>query len=43
MVLMALMLTVYGWVWLSLDRSGVARAMLWMEADVDDSVGFHPG
>jgi CubicO group peptidase (beta-lactamase class C family) len=40
MVLMALMLTVCGWAWLSLDRSGVARAMLWMEADVDDQFRF---
>jgi CubicO group peptidase (beta-lactamase class C family) len=40
MVLLALMSIVYGWAWLSLDRSGAARAMLWMEADIGDQFRF---
>ena len=31
---------VYGWAWLSLDRSAVARAMIWMDADVGDQFRF---
>ncbi len=34
------MLTVFGWASLSLDRSSIARAMLWMEADVGDQFRF---
>jgi len=31
---------VYGWAWASVDRSSIARAMWWMEADVDDQDRF---
>lgn len=31
---------VFGWAWLSTDRSTIARAVLWMEADVDDQRRF---
>lgn len=31
---------VYGWAWASLDRSAVARAMIWMDADVGDQNRF---
>jgi CubicO group peptidase (beta-lactamase class C family) len=30
----------YGWAWLSLDRSSIARAMIWMDADVGDQQRF---
>jgi hypothetical protein len=38
--LVILMLGVYGWAWLSTDRSTVARAMIWMDADVGDQDRF---
>ena len=38
--LLAWVLAVYGWAWLSLDRSAAARAMLWREADVGDQFRF---
>ena len=31
---------VYAWAWASVDRSSIARAMVWMEADVDDQHRF---
>jgi CubicO group peptidase (beta-lactamase class C family) len=31
---------VYGWAWLSVDRSTIARAMIWKESDVDDQYRF---
>jgi CubicO group peptidase (beta-lactamase class C family) len=31
---------VFGWAWASTDRSSIARAMWWMEADVDDQYRF---
>jgi len=31
---------VYGWAWASLDSSAVARAMIWMDADVGDQDRF---
>ena len=31
---------VYGWAWASLDSSAVARAMIWMDADVGDQQRF---
>jgi CubicO group peptidase (beta-lactamase class C family) len=37
---LALVLALYAWAWLSLDRSSIARAMLWMEADVGDQYRF---
>lgn len=33
-------LALYGWAWLSTDRSSIARAMWWMEADVGDRLRF---
>ena len=42
-VVAVLVLTVpalYGWAWLSTDRSSIARAMIWTEADVDDQFRF---
>ena len=42
-VVVALVLSVpllYGWAWLSTDRSSIARAMIWTEADVDDRFRF---
>lgn len=39
MVLVAV-LGVYGWAWASLDRSAMARAMIWMDADVGDQERF---
>jgi CubicO group peptidase (beta-lactamase class C family) len=33
-------LAVYGWAWASLDSSAVARAMIWMDADVGDQYRF---
>ena len=35
-----IVLTVFGWAWLSVDRSSIARAIWWMEADVDDRFRF---
>ena len=35
-----MVLALYGWAFLSLDRSSIARAMLWMGADVDDQHRF---
>ena len=35
-----LVLGVYAWAWASLDRSSVARAMWWREADVGDQYRF---
>jgi CubicO group peptidase (beta-lactamase class C family) len=31
---------VFGWAWASVDRSTMARAMWWMDADVDDQFRF---
>lgn len=36
----ALVLAGYGWAWLSLDRSSIARAMIWRDADVGDKQRF---
>jgi CubicO group peptidase (beta-lactamase class C family) len=33
-------LAVYGWAWASVGRSTMARAMVWMDADVDDRLRF---
>lgn len=41
--LVALVLTagaVYGWAWLMQDRSAVARAIIWLDAGVDDRLRF---
>jgi CubicO group peptidase (beta-lactamase class C family) len=35
-----MVLGVFGWAWLSTDRSTIARAVLWMEADVGDQHRF---
>jgi CubicO group peptidase (beta-lactamase class C family) len=35
-----LVLAVYTWAWVSLDRSSIARAMWWREADVGDQFRF---
>ena len=35
-----LVVGVYAWAWASLDRSSIARAMLWREADVGDQHRF---
>ena len=35
-----LVVGVYAWAWASLDRSSIARAMLWREADVGDQYRF---
>ena len=35
-----LVLGVYAWAWASLDRSSIARAMWWQEADVGDQYRF---
>jgi CubicO group peptidase (beta-lactamase class C family) len=35
-----LVAAVYGWAWASLDRSSIARAMWWTEADVGDQYRF---
>jgi CubicO group peptidase (beta-lactamase class C family) len=35
-----LVLAVYAWAWISLDRSSIARAMWWTEADVGDQFRF---
>jgi Beta-lactamase len=39
-VVVTLVLGVWGWAWLSTDTSTMARAMWWMEADVDDQYRF---
>ena len=38
--LLSVVLAVYGWAWASVDRSSIARAMWWIEADVDDQQRF---
>jgi CubicO group peptidase (beta-lactamase class C family) len=38
--LLVAFLAVYGWAWASLDSSAVARAMIWMDADVGDQYRF---
>jgi CubicO group peptidase (beta-lactamase class C family) len=38
--LVVVVLAVYGWAWASLDSSAVARAMVWMDADVGDQHRF---
>jgi CubicO group peptidase (beta-lactamase class C family) len=38
--LVVAVLVLYGWAWLSLDRSSIARAILWMDSDVDDQHRF---
>jgi CubicO group peptidase (beta-lactamase class C family) len=35
-----LVVAVYAWAWASVDRSSIARAMWWMEADVGDQYRF---
>ena len=35
-----LVLAVYAWAWVSVDRSSIARAMWWTEADVGDQFRF---
>jgi CubicO group peptidase (beta-lactamase class C family) len=39
-VVLVAVLGVYGWAWASLDRSAMARAMIWMDADVGDQERF---
>lgn len=39
-VVVLLVLGVYAWAWASLDRSSIARAMWWTEADVGDQFRF---
>jgi CubicO group peptidase (beta-lactamase class C family) len=39
-VLLVVALLLYGWAWLWLDRSAVARALVWMDADVGDQYRF---
>jgi CubicO group peptidase (beta-lactamase class C family) len=39
-VVVAIALIVFGWAWLSTDSSTVARALVWMEADVGDQDRF---
>jgi CubicO group peptidase (beta-lactamase class C family) len=39
-VVVTLVLGVWVWAWLSVDRSTMARAMWWMEADIDDQYRF---
>jgi CubicO group peptidase (beta-lactamase class C family) len=39
-VVALLVVGVYAWAWASLDRSSIARAMLWREADVGDQHRF---
>jgi CubicO group peptidase (beta-lactamase class C family) len=44
-MLLAVMLlagAVYGWAWASVNRSSIARAMWWTEADVGDQYRFPP-
>jgi CubicO group peptidase (beta-lactamase class C family) len=38
--LVLMVLALYGWAWLSTDRSSIARAMIWMDADVGDRFRF---
>ncbi len=38
--LVVLFLGVYGWAWALLDSSAVARALIWMDADVGDQQRF---
>jgi CubicO group peptidase (beta-lactamase class C family) len=38
--LLLVVLGVFGWAWASVDRSSIARAIWWMEADVDDQFRF---
>lgn len=38
--LLAVAVAAYVWAWASTDRSSIARAMWWMEADVDDQYRF---
>ena len=33
-------LAVYGWAWLSVDRSAIARALIWGDADIGDQFRF---
>jgi CubicO group peptidase (beta-lactamase class C family) len=40
LVVLLAVLGVYGWAWASLDRSAMARAMIWMDADVGDQERF---
>jgi CubicO group peptidase (beta-lactamase class C family) len=40
LALVLLVAAVYGWAWASLDRSSIARAMWWTEADVGDQYRF---
>jgi CubicO group peptidase (beta-lactamase class C family) len=40
LVLVLIVAVVYGWAWASLDRSSIARAMWWTEADVGDQHRF---
>jgi CubicO group peptidase (beta-lactamase class C family) len=35
-----LVLAMYAWAWASVDRSSIARAMMWMDADVGDQYRF---
>ena len=37
---LVLTFSLYGWAWSSVDHSSIARAMWWMEADVDDQYRF---
>lgn len=39
-VLIALPAAVYAWAWASVDRSSIARAVVWMGANVDDRYRF---
>jgi CubicO group peptidase (beta-lactamase class C family) len=39
-VLALVPLALYAWAWASVDRSSIARAMLWLEADVGDQFRF---
>ena len=39
-VVTLLVVGVYAWAWASLDRSSIARAMWWREADVGDQYRF---
>ncbi|HEY3214100.1 MAG TPA: serine hydrolase [Actinomycetota bacterium] len=40
LVVLLAVLGIYGWAWASLDRSAMARAMIWMDADVGDQERF---
>jgi CubicO group peptidase (beta-lactamase class C family) len=39
-VLLAVVLGVYGWAWMSTDESTLARALIWRESDVGDQYRF---